>query len=74
MGVAVALLVAVAAVVQLAVPGGWPVLLGLEPSPEDPGVSGAITPVDGGTVEELPPDEPAPRERERRRRRSPRPR
>ncbi len=74
-GVAIALLVAGAAVVQLAVPGGWPVVLGLEPSPEDPGVSGAITPVDGGTVEELAPDEPAPpRERERRRRRSPRPR
>ncbi|HEY8430638.1 MAG TPA: serine/threonine-protein kinase [Sandaracinaceae bacterium] len=45
--------VALGAVVQLAVPGGWPVLLGLSPRLDNPGVSGAIAPVDGGTVERL---------------------
>lgn len=37
--------------VQLAVPGGWLALLGLAPTPEELGVSGAITPPDGGMVD-----------------------
>ncbi len=56
-------LIAIAAVaVQLGFPGGWASLLGLAPRLDDPGVSGAITPVDGGTVEALPAEPAPPRE------------